>query len=142
MTEMLVKQGNNLNPVREMLEEAAVGEMSILGERGDMKVAWNARDTDEVNAARAQFVELTQRGFRAFEVTGEGGTGEQMEGFDPEAQKIILVPPVAGGSDAMRDDPQVLALEDRAVEIMRGLVRSHNFTADDLEGIVSRALEE
>lgn len=95
MPEMAVKQARG--HVREMLDSTVTGEMRVMGREGDTRVTWNARDVDEVAAAREQFDRLRARGFLAFAV-GEGGAkGEQITEFDPNAQKMILAPPMAGG---------------------------------------------
>lgn len=99
MPEMSVK-GRSLRGtvVEEILEPHRVGEMRILSDKGDTRVTWNARDTDEVEAARAQFQTLVDRGFRAFAVeAGSGGKGEMITEFNPDTQKVILAPPMAGG---------------------------------------------
>lgn len=100
MPEMQVRHGSR--QVREemgrFMRETSTGEMCVLDETGDLRVTWNARDTDEVSAAQAQFDELQGKRFLAFAVTEEGGQGEQIQEFDPNAQKIIMVPPMAGGA--------------------------------------------
>jgi hypothetical protein len=96
MPEMTVRGDKRL--ARDVLAEHRTGEMRILSEKGDLRVTWNARDADEVAAARSQFEELRNRGFMAYAVVpGEGGRGEQVREFDPNAQKLILAPPMAGG---------------------------------------------
>ena len=95
MSEMKVKGGQR--GVRQELENLTTGEMRIIGREGDTKVVWNARDADEVEAARAQFDMLRERRFLAFAVNDTGDKGEQITEFDPLAQKLILAPPMAGG---------------------------------------------
>lgn len=94
MPELRVK-----NPAKANLAEMihTTGTMHILSERGDQRITWNARDTDEVLAARKTFEDLTAKGFVAWDVTEGGGKGERMRRFDPDAQKVILAPPQAGG---------------------------------------------
>jgi hypothetical protein len=73
-------------------------EMSELNESGDTRVIWDSENEDEVAAARATFDKLTKNGkFAAFQVKTKGEKGERMRDFDPEAEKIILVPQIAGG---------------------------------------------
>jgi len=70
-----------------------------MGAKGDTRVIWNPRDPDEVAAARAQFDTLVkEKRFLAFRVNTTGGKGEQIREFDPEAEKLIIAPPMAGGS--------------------------------------------
>lgn len=78
--------------------EQPKGEIAIMGREGDLKVIWNPRNHDEVDAAKEQFKALRKKGFAAFKATGkDGAQGEQIHDFDPEAGRIIMVPPLAGG---------------------------------------------
>lgn len=89
-----------------------MGELSVMGafgrkvllstgaalEPGDTKVIWNPRDEDEVTNARRTFDELVgEKRFAAFRVRERGARGEQVTEFDPDAEKLIIVPPMAGG---------------------------------------------
>jgi hypothetical protein len=74
-----------------------MGEMAVMGRRGDTKVIWDRNNADEVAAARRQFEELTGRGFAAFSVKKNGEQDRRIREFDPEAEKVILVPQMAGG---------------------------------------------
>lgn len=96
MPEMSVR--GSRGAVVDMLEQERVGEMRVMGREGDVRVTWNARDSDEVAAAKKQFDDLRDRRFLAFAVTGDGSKGEQITEFDADAQKIILAPPMAGGA--------------------------------------------
>lgn len=73
------------------------GEIATMGLEGDVKTVWNPRNTDEVEAARAQFRAMRAKRYLAFRCNQDGTQGEQISDFDPEAGKIILVPPMAGG---------------------------------------------
>jgi hypothetical protein len=75
------------------------GEMSVMDrEKGDLKVIWDKDNRDEVAAAKAQFEDLTKKGFVAYEVKGkEGRKGNQIRQFDPSAERIILAPALRGG---------------------------------------------
>lgn len=75
-----------------------MGEMRAIGPEGDTKLVWNANNTAEVDAAEQMFDTLTAKGYAAYSVAEGGGQGEVIRGFDPTAQKIILAPPMAGGS--------------------------------------------
>ena len=96
--EMRVMQGAHHQSIRDMLDEHLTGDMKVEGGRGDLRVTWNARDTDEVEAARKQFDDLRAKSFLAFAVGDDGEKGNQITEFDPQAQKIILAPPMAGGA--------------------------------------------
>lgn len=75
----------------------AVGQLRIMGDRGDFKVIWDSDKPDEVTAARDQHDKLKAKGYRAFKVDKKGEAGELMTKFDPEAEKIIMTAPHAGG---------------------------------------------
>jgi hypothetical protein len=79
--------------------EAAVGVLKVMGRSGDSKVIWDHRNKAETDAARAQFDTLTRSGFKAYSVRddGTGKKGEPLKAFDPKAEAVILVPPMAGG---------------------------------------------
>lgn len=74
-----------------------MGEMRVMGGHGDTKVIWNSENADEVKAAERQFKELVKKKFAAFLVKQDGEQGERVRDFDPQAGKLILVPPMAGG---------------------------------------------
>lgn len=116
MTEMIVKQGARAQGVRDALESHVTGSMHILTNGGDMKVTWNARDTDEVAQARQNFTDLRAKGFRAFKVAEGGRPGVQIDEFDPSAQKLIMVPPMAGGSLHLSRSDAEAAASSREIE--------------------------
>jgi len=74
-----------------------MGQLSILNDKGDTKVIWDPSNEDEVMAASDQFDALVEKGFIAFAVKKNGQQGTQTKVFDPEAGKIIMVPPIQGG---------------------------------------------
>jgi hypothetical protein len=74
------------------------GEMAIMGRFGDIKTIWDSRNPDEVANAREQFDKLKAKKFVPFSVSKDGSKGEQIVGdFDPKIERIIFVPPMAGG---------------------------------------------
>lgn len=74
-----------------------MGEMRVVDPTGDTKTIWNSDDPDEVAAARDQFDTLRGKGFIAYRVDDEGDKSAVLREFDPEAEKMILRPPMAGG---------------------------------------------
>lgn len=73
------------------------GELSKLDSTGDTKTKWNTDNAAEVAAARAMFDSLRKSSYLIYR-SGKGGEkGEQMHKFDPEAGKMIAVPPIVGG---------------------------------------------
>jgi type IV secretory pathway VirJ component len=87
-----IKRENAIDPG--MADQHA---MHIMDETGDTKVIWDSENKDEVDAARAQFDALTKKGYLAFKVDKKGEKSEAMRRFDPEAEKIILSPPMTPG---------------------------------------------
>lgn len=73
------------------------GTMDVMDKTGHSTTSWDPTVPAEVAAARATFAELTGRGYRAFKVDGEGGKGQRLETFDPQASKMVLVPQLQGG---------------------------------------------
>jgi len=71
--------------------------LCVLDHTGDTKTVWDRRNEAEVTAAKAQFEALTGAGYLAFSVAKDGSKGEQIREFDPDAEKIILSPPLVGG---------------------------------------------
>ena len=78
---------------------AQKSELAILHHTGDTKVMWSKDNPDEVEAARRQFEYLVnEKKYTAWRVTGKDGKkDEQIREFDPDAERIILSPPVQGG---------------------------------------------
>jgi hypothetical protein len=73
------------------------GEMAILDRTGHSRQIWDPRNPDEVEAARATFNKLKGKGYIAYKVKPDGSEGEIMTTFDPQAEKMIMAPPVVGG---------------------------------------------
>lgn len=74
-----------------------VSELSVLDGSGDTRLRWNPKDKDEVQAARDKFDEFRKKGYAAFRVNATGTKGEQIDKFDPRAERVILMPPMVGG---------------------------------------------
>jgi len=64
---------------------------------GDTKLIWDASNADEIETARRTFDDLKAKGFAAFSVKKDGGKGEQINKFDAQAEKLIMVPQMKGG---------------------------------------------
>jgi hypothetical protein len=74
------------------------GEMAVMDHSGDTKIIWDAEKPDEVETARQSFKSLRKKGYLAYKVTGkDGAKGEQIHEFEPDAERIILAPPMVGG---------------------------------------------
>ncbi len=75
----------------------ATGEMTIMDHTGDTKLIWDSAKPDEVANAKKTFKDLKSKGYIAYRVKGEGGKASAMGDFDPEAEKMIMSAPMAGG---------------------------------------------
>jgi hypothetical protein len=72
-------------------------ELAVMDHTGDTKTIWDSDNADEVEAARETFNALKKKGYMIYRVGKLGAKGEQMQKFDPEAEKMIAVPAVVGG---------------------------------------------
>jgi hypothetical protein len=74
------------------------GELNVIDRTGDTKLEWDSEKPAEVKAAREMFDALKGKGYLAYKMIGDQGyKGELIKKFDPEAERIVLAPPVAGG---------------------------------------------
>lgn len=74
------------------------GEMSVLNRTGDFKVIWDSDQPAEVEQARKTFNDLKTKGYAAFKVVSkDGAKGEQVRIFDPNEERLIMVPAIVGG---------------------------------------------
>ena len=72
---------------------------SMMTGHGDLKKVWNAANQDEVEDAKRTWDHLVkEKGYMAFRVGDDGKQADQIREWTPSAGKMILVPPVAGGS--------------------------------------------
>lgn len=73
-------------------------ELAIMDHTGDTKLLWDSDNKDEVDNARESFNRLRKKGYLAYAVKGKNGDkGEQLKEFDPDAERIIMAPPLGGG---------------------------------------------
>ena len=88
--------------------------LRILAARGDTVVEWNPTEAEagdrEARAALREaeriFEEARSRGATAFKV-GQGTPAERVDRFDPQADEVVIVPRVAGGTISP-DDKKVM----------------------------------
>jgi hypothetical protein len=71
--------------------------MEVMDHTGDTKKIWDPTKPVEVEDARRSFEELRKKGYAAFSVSEDGTAGEQLTEFDPNAGRVIMRPPMAGG---------------------------------------------
>jgi hypothetical protein len=80
------------------------GVMCTLNQEGDTQIRWDRGLASEVEHARQAF-DNRPRGYVAYRVTEGGKKGEVISDFDPTAEKIILAPPMKGGSQCQSQQP-------------------------------------
>lgn len=74
-------------------------ELRLMGAAGDTKIIWDPDNREEVKNAKRTFDEMVgDKGFMAFAVARAGEKGERIREFDPDAEKLIIAPPMAGGA--------------------------------------------
>lgn len=86
--------------MEEQLETTAPhrGEMSVMGVEGDTKLMWSRDNPDEVENARRTFNDLKAKGYAVFLTRiKRDEPGQQVDKFDPSAERYIFVPPMRGG---------------------------------------------
>lgn len=71
--------------------------MAVMDRTGDTKIIWNSDNQDEVDNARRSFNDLKEKGYLAFHVKDGGDKGKAITKFDPDAERLILTPPISGG---------------------------------------------
>jgi hypothetical protein len=73
-------------------------QLEALDHTGDTKLIWDSDKPEEVDAAREMFNKLKKKGYAAYSVEGKHGEkGTVLKEFDPDAERIIMCPMVAGG---------------------------------------------
>jgi hypothetical protein len=97
MSELAVK--TYTDQMRAAVREAArPHEIAIMDSSGDTKLIWDAENEDETLAARETFNKLKKKGFNAYSVGKKGQrVGDPLDEFDPDEEKIIMVPAMQGG---------------------------------------------
>ncbi len=78
--------------------DSTTGVIEALDLTGDTKVHWDKNNPGEVAAAEASFNVLIGKGYAAFKLQSDGETaGQQIREFDPNAERILMRPPMQGG---------------------------------------------
>lgn len=71
--------------------------MQIMDPTGHTEITWNPEDADEVRMAREMFESMRERGHSIFRINPNGNRGARVTTFDPEAEKLLVVPQLVGG---------------------------------------------
>jgi hypothetical protein len=74
-----------------------MGELAMLDVTGDTKLIWNKSNQAEVDAAKELFKKLKKKNYIAYTVKDNGDTGEIIHSFNPNLERIIMMPPIIGG---------------------------------------------
>jgi hypothetical protein len=74
-----------------------MGEIVEPNKDGDARLTWDPENEGEVDAAKALFDSLKKKRYFAYTVKEDGGKGEVIHEFDPDAEKIIMALPMRGG---------------------------------------------
>ena len=74
-----------------------MGELAMLDATGDTKLLWNRGNQIEVEAAKELFKKLKKKNYIAYTVKDDGKQGEIIHSFDPNLERIIMMPPIIGG---------------------------------------------
>ena len=67
------------------------------GGKGHTEITWETEEAAAVREAQRIFEEALCKGGSAFRLSGGVDTAERITEFDPQAQEIAVVFPVAGG---------------------------------------------
>jgi len=78
------------------MEKYKMSELRILGIGGDVKISWDSRNEMETAVAKETFDKRIKDGWSAFREK-IGIKGDKIKIFDPDAERVILVPPISGG---------------------------------------------
>ena len=75
-----------------------MGTMHVLGRQGDQVMTWDPENALQTEHVRQAFNGKVAAGFTGFRVGPESlKDAERLSEFDPQAQRIVLVPQIAGG---------------------------------------------
>lgn len=68
---------------------------------GDVRLTWEHGNASDIATARQAFNDLRGKGYFAYKLTqgrrGQEPSREQIRRFDPDAEQIILTPPLRAG---------------------------------------------
>lgn len=74
-----------------------MGEIRKIGKVGDIRLAWDKDNEQEVEAARKMFKEKIEAGWAAVEDKGAGTRGAKVKIFNVNAERIVLIPNLVAG---------------------------------------------
>ena len=71
--------------------------MKILSQSGDDRIVWDNEDGREAKEAKKKFMELLEKGYKAYSVDVSGNKNKRIKEFDVEAEEILMIPATAKG---------------------------------------------
>jgi hypothetical protein len=71
--------------------------LNVIDTTGDTELSWNPNNADEVEMIRKTFNKYKRKNYLAYKAKKGGKKGKLINEFDPQAGKIIMVPPIVGG---------------------------------------------
>lgn len=74
-----------------------MGKMDVMDPTGHTEIKWSSNSADETAIARQTFEAMTAKGYQAFRVNNRGGQSERLREFDPDAERMLLIPQLKGG---------------------------------------------
>lgn len=105
------------------------GVIGVLNSSGDTKLFWNKKNAEEVENARQMFDKLVKgKKFAAFEISQMGKKSKKVTEFNPNLQKLILIPPMAGGQN-IRMAEASRSFDSECVEVTKA-AEPHNEEAE------------
>lgn len=79
----------------------AIHELEVLDATGHTTKKWDTANKAEMEVVQRIFADLTTKGYKAFAINKGAGDGatetEPRKTFDPEAKKMLMVPPIQAG---------------------------------------------
>lgn len=78
-------------------KDVQVHTLHVQSKEGDTRHQWDPSKPAEIAAARQVFDQMKSQGYLAYMVNPEGGQGEVIREFNPQAGAIIMTPQLVGG---------------------------------------------
>jgi len=79
----------------------AIHELEVLDVTGHTTKKWDTANEAEMEVVQRIFEDLTKKGYKGFSIKKGAGNNvtesEPRRAFDPEAEKMLMVPPIQAG---------------------------------------------
>lgn len=70
--------------------------LSVTDHTGDTRIEWDKEDEASVAIAHASYLKAKEKGHMAYR-EGADGDRTQLHAFDPDAERIVMLPQLVGG---------------------------------------------